>query len=93
MKATLKESRVTSLSLLALVMLCLLPTSFRAHPGSGIAVDRRGQVYFLDTGSGLWKIETEGRVSQLLKVNFHHLAIDLNDVFANGRLPSRVLST
>ena len=88
MKATSKESRVTSLSLLALVVLCLLPTSLRAHPGSGIAVDRRGQVYFMDTGSGLWKIDTEGTVSQLSKVKFHHLALDLNDLFANGRLPS-----
>src|ERR1043165_2157346 len=88
MKATLKEHCVTSTGLIALMMLFLLPTAICAHPGSGIAVDRRGQIYFMDTGSGLWKIDTEGRASQLSRVRFHHLALDVNDAFANGRLPS-----
>ena len=92
MKESSKVARVTTLIVLALVTFCLLPTSIRAHPGSGIAVDPRGQIYFLDTGSGLWKIDTQGRVTHLSETRFHWLALDANDVFANGRLPSTVRS-
>lgn len=88
MKKRLKEARRTSLIVLALVVFCLLSTSIRAHPGSGIAVDRRGQIYFLDTGSGLWKIDTQGRITHLSETRFHWLALDSNNVFAGGRLPS-----
>jgi sugar lactone lactonase YvrE len=88
MKERSKEARVTSLIVLALVMFCLLPTSIRAHSGSGIAVDGRGQVYFLDTGSGLWKIDTQGRVTHLSETRFHWLALDTDNVFGKGRLPS-----
>ena len=66
----------------------LLSISVSAHPGSGIAVDRTGQVYFLDTGSGLWKIDTRGKLTHLSRTLFHWLAIDANDCFANSRLPS-----
>jgi hypothetical protein len=32
-----------------------------AHPGSGIAVDREGQVYFTQTnGKGTWKVSPKG---------------------------------
>jgi SMP-30/Gluconolactonase/LRE-like region len=65
-----------------------LPTSVTAHPGSGIAVDRLGQVYFLDTGSGLWKIDAQGRLTRLSSKLFHWLALDPNDRFANAPLPS-----
>jgi hypothetical protein len=41
---------------LILVALDLFSAYASAHPGAGIAVDRAGQIYFLDTGSGLWKI-------------------------------------
>jgi len=58
-----------------------------AHPGSGIAVDRQGQIYFLDTGSGLWRIDSQGRVSQLSKLLFHWLAIDDGSRFMNTTLP------
>ena len=88
MKERSKEARVTSLIVLALVTFCLLPTPIRAHPGSGIAVDGRGQVYFLDTGSGLWKIDTQGRVTHLSETRFHWLALDAGSVFGRGRLPS-----
>jgi SMP-30/gluconolaconase/LRE-like protein len=59
-----------------------------AHPGSGIAVDRLGQVYFLDTGSGLWKIDAQGRLTHLSGTRFHWLAIDANNRFANTTLVS-----
>ena len=64
------------------------PGPVTAHPGSGIAVDRLGQVYFLDTGSGLWKIDAQGRLIHLSTKLFHWLALDANDQFANAPLPS-----
>ena len=73
---------------LILAAVCLLSTSVMAHPGSGIGVDRLGQVYFLDTGSGLWKIDAQGKLTHLSGTLFHWLAIDVNDRFASARLPS-----
>ena len=72
----------------AIVVGCLLSTSVLAHPGSGIAVDRLGQVFFLDTGSGLWKIDMQGRLTQLSGLKNHWLALDASDGFASGRLPT-----
>ena len=59
-----------------------------AHPGSGIVVDRLGQIYFLDTGSGLWKIDTRGVPSHLSPLRNHWLAIDASDGFTQARLPT-----
>ena len=67
-------------------MLCIAPLF--AHPGSGIAVDRHGQVYFADTGGGVWKIDGERRVTQVDSSRFHWLAIDLDGMFTNGRMPT-----
>ena len=66
----------------------LLPMSAVAHPGSGIVVDRRGQVYFLDTGAGLWKIDTRGALTNISAHRFHWMTIDSNNRFHNVRLPS-----
>jgi DNA-binding beta-propeller fold protein YncE len=65
--------------------------SATAHPGSGIAVDRLGQVYFLDTGSGLWKIDRRGKLTKLSGLLPHWLAIDANNRFANTPLPTGAL--
>src|SRR5215813_5225538 len=73
------------------VAVCLFSASVMAHPGSGIAVDRLGAVYFLDTGSGLWKIDTNGRLTHLSRTLFHWLALDADDRFANTELPSGAL--
>jgi len=75
-------------TILTVAVACFLSTAVPAHPGSGIAVDRMGQVYFLDTGSGLWKIDTQGRLTHLSGLKNHWLALDANDGFANARLPS-----
>lgn len=69
----------------------LFSTSVMAHPGAGIAVDRLGQVYFLDTGSGLWKIDAHGGLTHLSGTLFHWLAIDANNRFANTQLLSGAL--
>src|SRR5207302_9406059 len=76
---------------LILIATCLLSASINAHPGAGIAVDHLGQVYFLDTGSGLWKIDTRGGLTHLSGTLFHWLAIDENNRFANTRLFSCAL--
>jgi hypothetical protein len=76
---------------LIFVATCLLSATISAHPGAGIAVDHRGDVYFLDTGSGLWKIDTRGRLSHLSNTLFHWLAIDEENRFANTQLASGAL--
>ncbi|WP_165227331.1 hypothetical protein [Aquisphaera insulae] len=48
----------------------------RAHPGSGIVVDRSGRIYFVDTGVGVWTIDTQGRLARHEGEAFHWLAID-----------------
>jgi DNA-binding beta-propeller fold protein YncE len=83
------RSMVRSRSLaLAFAVVSLLPMSAAAHPGSGIVVDRRGQVYFLDTGAGLWKIDTHGALTRVSEHKFHWMSIDSGKRFAGVRLPS-----
>ena len=72
----------------ALLMFGLLPASLWAHPGSGIAVDRLGQIYFLDTGSGLWKIDPRGTLVRITAPRFHWMTLDPDDRFAHVPLPS-----
>ena len=72
----------------AVLLAALVPASALAHPGSGIVVDRLGQVYFVDTGSGLWKIDTNGTLVRISAPRFHWLTLDADDRFANTRLPS-----
>lgn len=89
----LMQRQLTNCHRLALILIatCLLTASINAHPGAGIAVDRFGQVYFLDTGSGLWKIDTRGRLTHLSETLFHWLAIDESNRFQNTQIPSGAL--
>jgi formylglycine-generating enzyme required for sulfatase activity len=52
-----------------------------AHPGSGIVVDHRGYVWFLDTGYGLWQIDPAGRLTAQAGPAGHFLAIDRKQSF------------
>ncbi len=88
MRKAAKSRIVTLLPAVAVTIVSFLPASVIAHPGAGIAVDRQGQVYFQDTGSGLWRIDTQGKATRLSEKLFHWLALDENNVFAGGRLPS-----
>ena len=72
----------------SIVAACLLGVSAFGHPGSGILVDRLGQVYFIDTGSGLWKIDTRGALTHLSPLRNHWLAMDPNDRFTRARVPT-----
>jgi hypothetical protein len=67
---------------------CLFPMLAAGHPGSGIAVDRRGQVYFLDTGAGVWKIDARGTLTRVPGPAFHWMTIDSDGHFGTARLPS-----
>ena len=73
---------------LTLVAACLLSAPAVAHPGSGIVVDRRGRIYFVDTGAGVWKIDTRGTLTRVPGPAFHWMTIDVDDRFGKGRLPS-----
>src|SRR5439155_24692793 len=75
-------------SVFAVLLAALVPASALAHPGSGIVVDRLGQVYFVDTGSGLWKIDTNGTIVLISAPRFYWLTIDEDERLANTRLPS-----
>jgi hypothetical protein len=74
--------------LLGVVAACVFWTTVAAHPGSGIAVDGKGQVYFLDTGSGLWRIDTGGVITRLSRERNHWLALDPGSRFSTARLPT-----
>src|ERR1051325_2339958 len=86
-----KRSGIKFRLVLVLIVTCFWSASTWAHPGAGIGVDRLGQVYFLDTGSGLWKIDTRGELIHLSGTLFHWLAVDENNRFSNTRLASGAL--
>jgi DNA-binding beta-propeller fold protein YncE len=69
-------------------MVAVFYTSIMAHPGSGIVVDRRGEIYFVDTGSGVWKIDLQGKLTHLSGPMFHWMTIDSDDRFSTVHLPT-----
>jgi sugar lactone lactonase YvrE len=72
-----------------LAVLFLFPRGeVSAHPGSGIVVDRQGNVYFVDTGSGIWKIDRAGKLTRIPGPAYHWMAIDVDGRLANVQLPS-----
>ena len=73
---------------LVLTLACLFPAPAAAHPGSGIVVDRSGQIYFVDMVSGVWKIDAHGALTHLRGPAFHWMALDATDRFAATQLPS-----
>ncbi len=74
--------------LLVLVGICVLSTLAAAHPGSGIVIDRLGQVYFVDMVSGVWKVDVHGALSHLPGPGFHWMTLDADNQFGAVRLPS-----
>ncbi len=62
----------------------LTSTITSAHPGSGIVVDKYGQVFFTDTGKGIWKIDVNGKLTFLPASKFHWMTIDSIGYFAES---------
>jgi len=54
------------------LFLALLPGTSRAHPGTGIVVDRDGRIYFTDL-IRIWKLEPNGRLSVAVPNKHSHL--------------------
>jgi streptogramin lyase len=65
-------------------LLCVLfVPRVSAHPGSGIVIDKDGNIFFTDTGLGVWKIDTQGKLTYVPASLFHWMAIDPWGGFAN----------
>src|SRR3981081_2161894 len=88
MTKALRGDMVTLFAALVLAAVVLFPTSIMAHPGSGIVVDKHGEVYFIDTGAGVWKIDLQGKLTRLPGPRFHWMAIDYDDSFRTAKLPT-----
>ena len=58
-----------------------------AHPGSGVVVDRQGNIYFVDTGSGVWKIDRKSKLTRLSGPAYHWMAIDIDGRLKDATLP------
>lgn len=72
-----------------LLAFCLsIPVMAAGHPGSGIAVNPDGTVYFMDTGAGVWRLEKSGNVVKLPGPAVHWLALDREGRLANTKLPT-----
>jgi sugar lactone lactonase YvrE len=74
------------LALVAHYSFTILTTS--AHPGSGIVVDSKGQVFFQDSAARtIWKIDVQGKVSAYSdKVGGHWMALDAKGRFVRSDL-------
>jgi sugar lactone lactonase YvrE len=73
-----------SAPILAVVALCgTLATPASAHPSSGIVVDEQGNVFFADIATGLWKIDTDGKLTHVHQEAGHWLALDREGSFSH----------
>jgi hypothetical protein len=66
--------------LLSFAFICFFITvaarSTIAHPGAAIVVDAKGQVYFVDTGHGVWTVDAAGKLVDLGGPAFHWMTLD-----------------
>jgi sugar lactone lactonase YvrE len=72
---------------LAIVALLSSPAPLAlAHPGSGIVVDSKGQVFFQDSAARtIWKIDTRGKLTPSYdKLGGHWMALDAKGKFARS---------
>ena len=86
MTETKHATRILSAFLAAL----LAASPSFAHPGSGIVVDRHGEVYFVDTGQGVWKVDLQGHPARHQGPAYHWMTIDHRGSFAGRRMPRNV---
>src|SRR5688572_26306531 len=78
----MKVTILVFLAVIAHFTLWTFPVS--AHPGSGIFVDEQGQIYFTDTGEGVWKRDTKGALRLFSKSALHWMAGSEEGHFAHA---------
>jgi hypothetical protein len=75
---------------LAAIFLCsvvgVAVSPANAHPGGAIVVDAKGQVYFVDTGHGVWMVDAAGTLVDLGGPAFHWMALDSDNRFSALRV-------
>jgi hypothetical protein len=76
-----------SLIVAALALACFRPAVAAAHPGTGIVIDRNGNVYFVDMVSGVWRVDRSGALTHTRGPGFHWLALDEDGRLAGATLP------
>jgi len=81
----IKRTSFVVRTLISLMLCVLFGTGAFAHPGSGIVVDKDGNVFFTDTGQGVWKIDNQGKLTYLPAQLFHWMAIDEAGYFAGSQ--------
>jgi Beta-propeller repeat len=81
----LKRTSFEIKTFICLVLFVFFGTRALAHPGSGIVVDKEGNVFFTDTGMGVWKIDTQGKLTYIPASRFHWMAIDEVGYFAGSQ--------
>jgi len=69
-------------SLIAVSLALAGMPSTLAHPGSGIVADSQGQVYFVDTGQGVWRADSRGELVLIHTRAYHWMAVDEKGHFA-----------
>lgn len=70
----------------SVIALILFGLNLKAHPASGIVVDKLGNVYFVYTGKGVAKISHEGVMTYVSKsVDGHWLCLDEKGIFSNSQ--------
>ena len=70
------------------LLVAALAAPVLAHPGSGIVVSSTGDVYFLDTGAGVWKVDAKGALTKVEAPRFHWMTLDAEGGLKNIQLPS-----
>lgn len=60
----------------SMVVILLSACAAYAHPGSGIAVDDGGNVYFVHAQVGIWKVDSEGNLVRHEGPGYHFLSLD-----------------
>jgi sugar lactone lactonase YvrE len=85
----MKTLRSVAYPLVAWSFLGLPARDAMGHPGCGIVVDAKGQVFFQDiAGRAIWKIDPQGRLSKYSdRMGGHWMALDADGSFSRANIP------
>lgn len=72
---------------ITVMIFCLSGNESLAHPGSGIVADKQGNIYFVDTGSGVYKLAKDGTLTRLSGPAYHWMTIDIGGRLKDVPLP------